>query len=273
MIDTESSAAPEFWNAVGVQIPNLVYGCCTTVEEIFKNIEHIIGTVRKKNSDKLVVVVVDSLAAASSEKEMEAEHGVDGYNTAKAIVISKAMRKITSLIAQQRVLLVFTNQLRMNMSTFGFGDKYVVPGGKSKDYHYSVRIRLGSTGKLKKGTNIIGTSVEARVTKNRLGPPHRKAFFDVHFDSGIQDLASWLVYLKDNKFATKDGRSYNISLPGKDKIKLNAAEFVEKINTEAEFKDAVYQTICEHFIMKYRDPNSKIDEDVTVDTEDKVGDD
>jgi recombination protein RecA len=126
MIDTESAAAPEFWAAVGVQIPNLVYGCLTTVEEIFQYIENIIGTVRKKSPDRLLVIVVDSLAAASSEKEMETAHGVDGYNTSKAIVISKAMRKITNLIAQQRVLLVFTNQLRMNMSTFGFGDKYCV---------------------------------------------------------------------------------------------------------------------------------------------------
>lgn len=272
MIDTESAAAPDFWAAVGVKIPNLVYGQLTTVEEIFQYIENIIGTVRKKNKDKLVVIVVDSLAAASSEKEMETEHGVDGYNTSKAIVISKAMRKITNMIAQQRVLLVFTNQLRMNMSTFGFGDKFVVPGGKSKDFHYSVRVRLQSTGKIKKGDKIIGVECEARVTKNRLGPPHRKAFFNIHFDSGIQDLSSWLEYMKDHKLASKSEGKYSFELPS-GKIKLTTGEFVERINSDPSFKEEVYQLICNDFIMKYRNPNSKIEEDIEIDTEDKIGDD
>jgi recombination protein RecA len=297
MIDTESAAAPDFWQAVGVKIPNLVYINLTTVEDIFNYIEHIIGTVRKANKDKLVCIVVDSLAAASSEKELETDHGVDGYNTSKAIVISKAMRKITNLISQQRVLLVFTNQLRMNMSTFGFGDKFVVPGGKSKDFHYSVRVRLLVTGKIKKGDDIVGVECEARITKNRLGPPQRRAYFNIFFDSGIQDLSSWWEYLKENKLVDKaekektkkkltkeekdaqkkkdradKSKVYEIELPS-GVVKLTTSQFVEKVNNDAAFKDEVYQLICNDFIMKYRDPNSKIDEDVDVDTEDKTGDD
>jgi hypothetical protein len=202
------------------------------------------------------------------------------------------------MIAQQRVLVLFTNQLRMNMSTFGFGDKFVVPGGKSKDFHYSVRVRLMTTGKIKKGDDIVGVECEARVTKNRLGPPHRKAYFNIFFDSGIQDLASWWEYLKENGIAKKekadkDDKKKKKKLTDEEKeaekkekktAKLiidapsgkfigTSAEFAERINSDAQFKEEVYQLICTDFIMKYRDPNSQIDEDVDVDTEDKTGDD
>ena len=51
---------------------------------------------RKKNDDRLLTIFIDSVAQASVELEMESEHGVTGYNTAKSIILSKAMRKITN---------------------------------------------------------------------------------------------------------------------------------------------------------------------------------
>lgn len=263
MIDTESAAAPDFWKAIGVNLSTCPYVNLTTVEEIFSYIEHIVGTIRKANSDRILTIVVDSVAAASCETEMESEHGKDGYNTSKSIIISKAMRKITNLIGHQRVLIVFTNQLRMNMSAMAFGDKYVVSGGKSLAYHCSVRVRLNNVGKIKKGDDVIGNECKAQVVKNRMGPPQRTAEFSIFFDSGIQDLSSWLEFLKKHGLATKSGQAYNIIL-GEETVKLSSREFVEKINADAEFKQKVYSLICNSYIMKYRDPNSKIDEDVTI---------
>src|ERR1035437_2189475 len=98
MIDTENAAAPDFWTSVGVNIKDLVYSNLVTVEEIFSKIEQAIGLARKTFPDKLITIIVDSLAQASCETEMESEHGKDGYNTSKAIIISKACRKIVGLI-------------------------------------------------------------------------------------------------------------------------------------------------------------------------------
>lgn len=263
-IDTEFAAAPDFWTAVGVNIPHMVYANLVTVEEIFSKIEEIIGVVRKSDSDVLTTIVVDSLAQASCETEMESAHGKDGYNTSKAIIISKALRKITGLIGKQRILVVFTNQLRMNMNAIKFGDKWVVPGGKAMGFAASVRVRLGSTGALKRSNKVIGNNCKAVVTKNRMGPPKRMAMFEIHFDSGIQDLKSWLEFLKENGYARKVDDKYNIKLPS-ETVKLTVPEFVEKINTDQKFKDEVYDVIASEYIMKYRDPNSQIQEDLEVD--------
>ena len=264
MIDTENAAAPAFWTAVGVSIKDLVYVNLITVEEIFSKIEQAIGVARKNFPDKLVTIVVDSLAMASCETEMEAEHGVKGYNTAKAIIISMALRKITGLIGRQRILCVFTNQLRMNLNAVMFGDKWVVPGGKAMGFAASIRVRLANTGNLKKSTGIIGNGCKAIVTKNRLGPPKRQAQFEIHFDSGIQNLKSWLDWLKEKGFATYGGQKYTIKLPSGNQT-LSVPDFVEKINKEEAFKDEVYNMIADDYIMKYRDPNSAIVEDIEVD--------
>ena len=50
--------------------------------------------------------------------------------TDKAIIISKAMRKITNMIGRQKISLVFTNQLRQKMGVM-FGDPWTTSGGKA----------------------------------------------------------------------------------------------------------------------------------------------
>lgn len=264
MIDTEFAAAPDFWTAVGVKIKDLVYVNLITVEEIFAKLEQAIGVSRKNFPDKIVTIVVDSLAMASCEAEMESEHGKDGYNTSKAIIISKALRKITGLIGRQRILVIFTNQLRMNMNAGPFGDKWVVPGGKAMGFAASVRVRLSNTGNLKKSDKIIGNGCKAVVTKNRMGPPKRIAEFEIHFDSGIQNLKSWLDFLTTTGFVTKGGQKYTIKLPSGN-VTLTVPEFVEKVNTDPTFKDEVYTVIANEYIMKYREPDSAIVEDIQVD--------
>lgn len=264
MIDTENAAAPAFWAAVGVSVKDLVYTNLVTVEEIFSKIEQAIGVARKSFPDRIVTIVVDSLAMASCETEMESEHGKDGYNTSKAIIISKALRKITGLIGRQRILCVFTNQLRMNLAAMAFGDKWIVPGGKAMGFAASVRVRLANTGNLKKSDKIIGNGCKAVVTKNRMGPPRKMVEFEIHFDSGIQNLKSWLEFLKANNFATSAGQKYTIKLPSGNVV-ATVPEFVEKVNADTVFKDEVYNVIADEFIMKYRDPNSKILEDIEID--------
>ena len=263
LFDTENAAAPEFWKSVGVSIKDLGYIQVFTVEEIFSKMEELIGVVRKRDDKRLVTIVVDSLTQASCETEMQSQHGKDGYNTSKAIIVSKACRKITGLIGQQRILVVFTNQLRMNMKAMAFGDPWVVPGGKAMAYTASVRIRLSNLGQLKVGGKIIGNKCKAVVTKNRMGPPKRNAIFEIYYDSGIQNLKSWLDFLKDNGKAKKDDDKYKIKLES-GTVSVNVSEFVEKIHTDESFKNEVYDTIASEYIMKYRDHDSQIIENVEV---------
>lgn len=267
VIDTENAAAPEFWKSLGVDLKNLPYSPCETVEDIFEQMEKLISIVRKSNKDRILTIIVDSVAAASTKTEQESEHGKDGFATTKSIIISKAMRKITNMIGRQKVLIVFTNQLRQNLNAMAFGDRYTVSGGKALAYHCSVRVRLNNTGKLKKGEEVIGNECKAQVVKNRMGPPQRQANFDIYFDSGIADYASWLKVLKEQNIVKQSGAYYKYTKLNGEEIQFQSKDLVEMMTKDTSFKDELYQKICESVIMKYKDPNSIIVDDAVVDTD------
>ena len=271
VIDTENAAAPEFWKSLGVDLSKLLYVQCETVEDIFEKMEQMIGIVRKSNKDRILTIIVDSVAAASTKAELESDHGKDGFATGKSIIISKAMRKITNMIGKQKVLTVFTNQLRQNLNAMAFGDKYVVSGGKALAYHCSVRVRLNNTGKLKKGEDVIGNECKAVVIKNRMGPPQRQASFDIYFDSGIADYGSWIKVLKDQNLIKQGGAYYTYKKDDGSEWKFQSKDFVETMKTDKVLSEEVYLKICDAVIMKYKDPNSVIVDDAVVDTDEDVG--
>jgi recombination protein RecA len=255
LIDTETAVNPEFYKAIGLDINKLVYVHLQALEDVFDAVTNIIEKVRAGgNKDKLVTIVVDSVAAASTKKELEADFAKDGYATDKAIIISKAMRKITGLLGKQRIALVFTNQLRQKMNAMPFSDPWTTSGGKAIAFHASTRIRLSLTGKIKNNDgDVIGVKVKAVLDKNRLGPPHRTAEFEIYFDRGIDDYSAWLKVLKDNKIIKQAGAWYTyVDETTGEEIKFQSKDFPNFIEVDPERKELLYDKMCEALIMRYQ---------------------
>jgi recombination protein RecA len=252
LIDTETAVSREYLEAIGVDISKLLYVSVDTVEGIFEACETIIEKVRTGDKDRLVTIVVDSVAAASSKKEMEADYDKDGYATDKAIIISKAMRKITNVIGRQKISVVFTNQLRQKLGVM-FGDPWTTSGGKALAFHASVRIRLKNMGQIKAGERIIGIKVRAQVIKNRLGPPLRSADLDIFFDRGIDNFGGWLKVMKDNKLVKQGGAWYEyIDTDTGEVIKFQSKDFIQMMGVKDELRDQIYRKICEATILQYK---------------------
>jgi len=255
-IDTENATSVEFLAAMGVDTNKFLYCPLGTVEEIFESITNIIENVRSspKESDrnKLITIIVDSVAAASTMRELEAGFTKDGYATDKAIIISKALRKITRMLGQQRITLVFTNQLRMKMNAMPFSDPWTTSGGKAIAFHSSTRIRLSLTGKISANDQVVGVKVKAQVVKNRLGPPHRTAEFDIYFNRGIDDTVSWLTVLKEQKIIKQTAAWYSYQNDDGTESKFQAKEFSGFLNADPVRKEKLYTQICDALIMQYQ---------------------
>jgi recombination protein RecA len=255
LIDTETAVSREFLEAIGVDISKLLYVSVDTVEGIFEACETIIEQVRKGDKDRLVTIVVDSVAAASTHKELEADYGKDGYATDKAIIISKAMRKITNMIGRQSIALIFTNQLRQKMNAM-FGDPWTTSGGKALAFHASVRVRLKNMGQLKAGDRIVGIKVRCQVIKNRMGPPLRHADFDIFFDRGIDNYGGWLSVMKEAKLVKQAGAWYEYTdIDTGEIMKFQSKDFAKMLESE-ELKDQIYRRICEATILLYKAASS-----------------
>jgi len=271
-IDTENAIATEYLTAIGLNLKDMLYIPLETVEDIFETVDVIIDKVRSSDKDRLVTIVVDSIAGASTKTEMAADFDKDGYATAKALIISKAMRKITNLIGRERICLIITNQLRQKLNAPAFSDPWTTPGGKGIPFHASVRLRLSSIGAIKakrEGRDeIIGSRVKAKLVKNRCGPPLRECEYEVYFDSGIDDYSSWLTVMKDYNLVGQSGAWYSwTNKKTGEVIKFQSKEFVEKIMSDPELYDIVYDEIADKVIMKYKKLDEARIDDVTLSNE------
>ena len=271
-IDTENAISREFLEAIGVNLKEMLYVPLETVEDIFEAIETLAESVRKSSKDRLVTIVVDSVAGASTKQEMAAEFDKDGWATSKAIVLSKAMRKITNFVGRERLCLIFTNQLRTRLGV-SFGDPYTTSGGKAIAFHSSVRLRLKSIGQIKlKDDNgreeVFGIKTRAQVIKNRMGPPLRSIDYDIYFDSGIDDYGSWLTMLKDFKLVSQAGAwyTYTDTVTGEE-IKFQSKDFQGKLLDQPGMRDQIYNAICEKYILNYRAGEDFGVDDIIIDTE------
>ena len=242
-IDTENAMNEEFLRTIGIDLQKMLYIQLETVEDIFEVIDNIITKVRESEKNRLVSIVVDSVAAATTKVEQTADYGKDGWSTSKAIVLSKAMRKITQMIGRQRVALVFTNQLRQKLGVM-FGDPWTTSGGKAIAFHASCRLRLKAAGQIKAKVNgqdqVVGIKTKAQVVKNRMGPPLRTAEFDIYFDSGIDDFGGWLRVLKDYKLVSQSGAWYTYTSENGEAIKFQSKDWNDKLENDDSLIEEIY---------------------------------
>ena len=179
-IDAEHAFDRFYAENLGVDTENLLISQPDNGEQALEITENLI------RSGAIDLIVVDSVAGATTAVEVEADYSKDGWATSKAIILSKAMRKVTQMVGRQRIALIFTNQLRQKLGVM-FGDPWTTSGGKAIGFHASCRLRLKSMGQIKAKVNgvdeTIGIKAQAQVVKNRMGPPLRKAEFEIYFDS------------------------------------------------------------------------------------------
>ena len=152
-----------------------------------------------------------------------------------------------------------------------FGDPWTTSGGKALAFHASVRVRLKSMGQIKRGTTteVVGGKCEATIVKNRMGPPQRKAAFEIYFNRGVDDIGSWITSLKTYKVLKQGGAYYSYTdSKGKD-YKFMAKEFPDLLKDE-DLKNELYQHICDKLIMEYESANSVVDEDVEFTDNDEI---
>ena len=263
LLDTENAYNEDFYHAIGLDTSKLIYRQPTTVEDIFATIEKVIESyVKKSKSHQKCVIIVDSVTAAPTKKELEeGSDEMSGYGTEKAKFLSVAMRKIVLRIGEQEIFLVFTNQLRFNLKAQSFMDPYMTPGGKALDYYTSVRLRLQATGDIKnKDKEVVGIHVQASVKKNRCGPPKRKAMLDIYFDRGIDDFASWVKFLKDSEIIDGAAGKYTyVDNAGKEH-KFQTGTWKQFTRDEPEVIKELYQKMADHVILRYKSDDISTDD-------------
>jgi len=219
-VDAEHAMDPEYARKIGVKVNDLLISQPDTGEQALDIVESL---VRSKAID---VIIIDSVAALTPKAEIEGDMGQQHVGL-QARLMSHGLRKLSAISANTNTMLIFINQIRMQIGVF-FGNPETTPGGKALKFYSSVRVEVRRAAQIKKGDDVIGNRVRAKVVKNKVAAPFRKAEFDIMYNEGISFEADILNFAENNGIVKKSGASYSF-----DTIKLghgfdNAKNFLKE---------------------------------------------
>ena len=183
-VDAEHALDPEYAKRIGVKIDDLLISQPDNGEQALDIVEALV------RSGGVDVIVVDSVAALTPQAEIEGEMG-DMQMGLQARLMSKAMRKITNLMAKSGTTVIFTNQIRMKLGVM-FGNPETTPGGNALKFFSSVRLDIRRIAQLKNKDQIVGNRVRVKVVKNKVAAPFRQAEFDIMYNQGVARFADVL---------------------------------------------------------------------------------
>ena len=233
-VDAEHAIDPIYAKNLGVNIDELILSQPDSGEQALEIVEMLAG------SGAIDLIIVDSVAALVPQAELDGEMG-DSSVGLQARLMSKAMRKLASVLNKKECAVIFINQLREKVGVI-YGNPETTSGGRALKFYATIRIDIRRTEALKNGSDIYGNTVKVKIVKNKVSPPFKSCELDIIYGQGISKQGEILDRAVELGIIKKSGSWFEYNgekiAQGRDAakeyLKANedaANEILEKIKT------------------------------------------
>lgn len=201
-VDAEHALDPEYAKRLGVKIDDLLVSQPDTGEQALDIVESLV------RSGKIDVVVIDSVAALTPQAEIEGDMGTQHVGR-QARLMAQALRKLTAIVAKSKTVIIFINQIRMQIGVM-FGNPETTPGGKALKFYTSVRLDIRRIAQIKKGEEVVGGRTRVKVVKNKVAAPFKSTEFDLMYNEGISREGELIALGEKFGLVAKSGSTYKM---------------------------------------------------------------
>ena len=200
-IDAENALDPQYAEALGVDVDNLLLSQPDTGEEGLEIADALIS------SGAVDLVVVDSVAALVPRAEIEGEMG-DAHVGLQARLMSQALRKLSGEINKTKTIAIFINQIREKVGVM-FGNPETTTGGRALKFYSTIRMEIRRAEQIKNGTDVIGNRAKVKIVKNKVAQPFKRCEVDIMYGEGISKTGELLDMAVEKDLVNKSGAWYS----------------------------------------------------------------
>ena len=244
-IDAEHAMDPEYTKKLGVKINDLLISQPDTGEQALEIVESLVRT------GKIDVIVIDSVAALTPKDEIEGDMGA--YHVGKqARLMSQALRKLTAIVARSNTVVIFINQIRMQIGVM-FGNPETTPGGKALKFYTSIRLDIRKIAQIKKGEDVVGSRTRVKVVKNKVAAPFKQTEFDILYGEGISRQGEIIALGEKFNILTKSGNSYSYKPDGEGKEEIKLGRGYDATRTFLRENPKISDQILKVIIKKFKE--------------------
>lgn len=203
-VDAEHAFDPAYAEKIGVNVKDLYMSQPSSGEQALEVVDELVSTA------SLDLIVIDSVAALVPQAEIDGNMG-DAQMGLHARLMSQALRKLTGAVSKSNTAVIFINQMRSKIG--GYGNPETTTGGNALKFYASVRLDIrkasGQESILKNGSQVYGNVTKVKVVKNKLAPPFREVFFEIHYGKGIARALEVVAIAVEKSVIKKGGSFYS----------------------------------------------------------------